>query len=129
MDVGVGYELQHDLLVRPGFRELVDIAVDLVSWDNDLYSYRKETFDHGAMHNIVRALADRHQCGLDEAVRRYTALHDAWVERFLALEARLAPTLTPEGARFVDGMKDWIRGNIEFSAVSPRFREDLLPAP
>jgi hypothetical protein len=127
MDVAAGYELQHEQLTSPGFRELADVAVDLINWDNDMYSYAKETLDHGAMHNIVRALADHHECSVDEALQRFAAIHDEWVDRFFALEARLAPTLTPEGKRFTNGMKDWIRGSMDYSAASPRFK--LAPSP
>ncbi|MEU1378065.1 hypothetical protein ABZ442_31090 [Streptomyces triculaminicus] len=121
MDISAGYELQHSQLVDPRFRELANVAVDLISWDNDYYSHFKEVQETGARHNIIRILAEEQDCDITEAMHRYVELHDQHVDRFFDLEARLASRVTPEGSRFIEGIKHWIRASIDFQATSSRY--------
>ncbi|MFD0686384.1 terpene synthase family protein [Actinomadura fibrosa] len=121
MDIAAGYELGVPQLADRRFRELVDMAVDLIGLDNDFYSYAKEQAETRAMHNIIRAIADRERCTLDEAMLRYVEIHDDRTRRLLAIEEEIGGGLTDEGRRFVHGCKDWVRGNIEYSRSSERF--------
>ncbi|RLV01259.1 hypothetical protein CTZ27_12095 [Streptomyces griseocarneus] len=122
IDAGAACELPDRQLADPALDELADLAANLVCWDNDYCSYAKETRRTGARHNLIRVLAAHHACGADEAMRRYVALRAGHVARFTELEAALADRLTPEGARYVQALKHWIRGHLDdFSHSSSHF--------
>ncbi|MFO0580287.1 MAG: hypothetical protein U1A78_40460 [Polyangia bacterium] len=91
---------------------------------NDLVSYHKEVVERGSVCNMVRVLQAEEGIPLEQALRRVKQRADEALARFLASEEALAREvlLTPRLVRYIDGLKAWIGGNVDFSITSPRFR-------
>lgn len=125
---------QYDLgeAVRGSIRilELIDVTADLVLWVNDLYSAAAERED-GNLHNIVWTVAHEHAVGFREALR--TCLD--WIElrghdmrrleqrwRTRAVREGFTPAQVELGARHIEDMWAWVRGNFDWSAGNERYR-------
>lgn len=91
---------------------------------NDMASYHKEVVEHGQVCNLVHVLMVEERLSLGEGLRSVMRRADDELARFLAAEASLAREvhLASDLVRYIDGLKDWISGNVDFALTSPRFR-------
>ncbi|WP_410810920.1 terpene synthase family protein [Micromonospora sp. 067-2] len=106
---------------EPAMVTLEMLAVDLVCWCNDLFSYGKESRADPDAHNLVTVIAQ--ESGTDEAV----ALR-AVADRF---NRGLAAYLVAEGALLADGddglrpaltaRRNWVRATYDWSLVAARY--------
>lgn len=117
-------QLDPELLDHPHLRAMRLAAGYHIVFVNDMVSYHKEVVEHGQVSNLVHILMVEERLPLVEALRRVKQLADGELVRFLAAEAALAREiqLTSDVVRYIDGLKDWISGNVDFSIASPRFR-------
>ena len=120
------------LVVRKHPRyQLMLIASNVICWCNDLFSLPKER-DHHDMHNLALVLQHQEDIPLQTAVDRVAQLIGHEIKRFTALQGRL-PTLglAVDGMvqRFVGGMCDLMRGNLDWSYESGRYRPTYASAP
>lgn len=109
------------------FARALRAACDVVCWTNDLYSWDKET-TLGEYHNLVTV--SRHARGLSQAeavdltVRRIAEQ----VLEFLAHEPKALaawPAAAAEVSACLAGMRSWMRGNLDWSADTRRYRDAL----
>lgn len=125
--------LIHDVRLPPEDREPPQLralrlaAAYHIILVNDIASYHKEVVEHGQVCNLVHVLMVEERLSLAAALRRVKRRADDELARFLAAEAALEREVrrTPDLARYVDGLKDWVGGNVDFSLTSPRFRWPL----
>lgn len=99
-------------------------AADLaVCWANDLYSLNKEVQERD-VHNLVLSLQAGEGLGLEAALERAAAMHDAQVARFLRARREIARV---EGAerqrleRLAEALEARIAGNHAWSQGSSRY--------
>lgn len=131
IEVATGAELP--LLIHPTdpYRTMVNTTVDCVSWFNDVLSLRKE-LACAEVNNIVLVIMADNVCDVTRAadmVHRRTAYA---VRRFLVAEQDLQllcqqwPGLTEADhsavAECAAGMKRWMRGSVDWSENSARYR-------
>jgi hypothetical protein len=120
-DVGDGFEVPHQQISHPHVQALIEMTCTIVGWDNDLFSYAKETHRSGDWHNLVSVLAHEHHCGLGEALAEAIALRDRVLTAYLALRDQVLDSAGPELARFIADLDAWNRGNIDWSARCGRY--------
>ncbi|MFY1624099.1 terpene synthase family protein [Micromonospora sp. WMMD723] len=105
----------------PALLALDDLAVDLVCWCNDLFSYRKERDAVADPHNLVTVLAVQH--GRDEAAAFQLAagwFNDGlagYLVREAALVAHAGPTVTP----YLAARRAWLRATYDWSRRADRY--------
>lgn len=110
----------------PRLSRLDLLAIDLVCWCNDLFSYEKERRAGTDGHNLTMVIA--RETGRDE----WTALADA-ADRFntglrayarleAELEAELPPDAEPALRRLLAARRCWIRGTYDWSLEAARYR-------
>jgi hypothetical protein len=114
------------LVVRkdPCYQRLMLIASNVVLWSNDLFSLHKERAHHD-MHNLALVLQHEEDINLQAAVDRVAWLIEREVKRFIALEARLpsfGPAVDSLLQRFVGVFRAYMRGNIDWSCETGRYR-------
>lgn len=109
------------------FATVLRAACDVVCWTNDLYSLDKEN-SLGEFHNLVTVV--HHAGGLDrdaaagEVVDRIIArLHVYFTLEPVALAT--AGAHTAEVSAYLAGMRSWMRGNLDWSASTRRYRDRL----
>ncbi|MEU1753678.1 terpene synthase [Micromonospora matsumotoense] len=107
--------------VDPAVIALDDLAVDLVCWCNDLFSYRKEQDAAADPHNLVTVLAA--QTGRGEAAAFQLAVgwfNDGlagYLVREAALVAHGGPGLTP----YLAARRSWLRATYDWSVRADRY--------
>lgn len=124
IDVVARLDVPVDLYRSEEFSDTLDAACNVVCWTNDIYSLEKER-SLGEVHNLVYVV--QHHRALDgaRAMAHVCEATSAETRRYLALEERLlrryrehADVLTP----YLDGMRTWIRGNLDWSGRTGRYR-------
>lgn len=114
-------ELPPSVRRDPVVQSLADACNDVVCWANDIVSLDKE-LAHGDVHNLVRVVAHERCDGeLAPALAIAARMHDDRVAEFIAISERLDPA--PDGplARFIDTLRAWMRGNLDWSLESGRY--------
>lgn len=124
IDLSEGETLPLVVRKHPTYQRLTLIANNVICWCNDLFSLPKERA-HFDMHNL--ALVFQHEAGmsLQAAVDKVASLVEREVKRFVALEARLPSYDPPVDClveRFVGVLRAWMRGNLDWSRESGRYR-------
>jgi 5-epi-alpha-selinene synthase len=106
----------------PGLRALERMAANALAWQNDICSYFKE-LRRGSLPPIglPGLLRRRDGSGLQEAMDEAARMHNEEVRAFTELEARVAPGLSPEAARYVTGLRRWMRGNHDWAMTTGRY--------
>jgi hypothetical protein len=129
-------EIAADLRLPPEVREsrelsqMVHAAVRHVALANDVFSFEKETLHNGSTVNLVHVLRLRENRSIESAAQRAADIVNGFARSFLSLERRLPryePQLQADVHAYVNGMKTWMRGNVDFSLQSQRFRSSTSP--
>ncbi len=111
---------------HPILRKMQDLANDVISWTNDLFSVEKEA-KRKDMHNLVLILRQNGNMGMQEAVDSVAARIDNAIQQFIELESAL-PVFGREAdalvADYVAGLKAWMVGNLDWSIVSGRYQRE-----
>lgn len=130
VEVAAGIRLSREILEHPSIVEMRRLTVRHTAYVNDLFSYQKEVLWSGTPCNLVRVLMHNESLAFDEAVGEIVAMVNRDVQRFLELEQSLPPfepAIADEVDAYLTGMKDWMRGNVEFSLASSRYRAPDSP--
>lgn len=109
---------------HPIVEALATACNDVVCWANDIISLRKE-LAQGDVHNLVTVIAHERCPGdLAQAARDAARMHDARVAEFIGLADRV-PRFDRETdaqlLRFVDTLRAWMRGNLDWAIESGRY--------
>lgn len=110
----------------PVVQQLTEMANNVVCWANDIISLAKE-MQRGDVHNLVLVIRHAEDCTLHEAIQRAARMHDAEMRRFLAIQRKLptvGPELDPDVDRYIAVLRAWMRGNLDWSIDSGRYRPD-----
>ena len=122
LPISEGYELHGDEIESPDIRALTEITCSVTGIDNDIASYYKEHSRAGDTLNLVDVIA--HERGVDprQAIPEALDMRDAQVALFLQLSEKVRPTLSPAGHKYLAGLSAWIRGNLDWSMHTGRYR-------
>lgn len=119
-----GLVLPADVRAHPVVEALCKACNDVVCWANDIVSLRKELAS-GDVHNLVAVIAHgRGDHDHDAAIATATAMHDARVAEFIALAddvPHFGGDVDHRVARFVDTLRAWMRGNLDWALTSGRY--------
>jgi hypothetical protein len=121
IDIIGGYEVPAAEADSPSVRHLTDLAADLVSWANDIYSFAKEQTAERARHNLVGVLAHHDRTDLSSARRAAVAMHDATMRAYDELAIRTLSNSTPATRAYIHAIGLWMSGHITWSRASARF--------
>ncbi|MFG2432258.1 terpene cyclase [Streptomyces sp. NPDC048590] len=105
------------------FITALEASCNVVCWANDVYSYEKEQV-LGEIHNLVHLVRHHRGYGKQQALEHVCAEIATETRRFLAAEAELLslhPDLGGLLVPYLDGMRSWMRGNLDWSRQTPRY--------
>lgn len=105
---------------------LTRMSNNAVCWANDLISLPKELAS-GDVHNIVLVLQKERDLPLEEAMDAAIGMHDSEVSDFLDLADSLpgfGPAVDENVRRYVSVLRARMRGNLDWSFESARYRTD-----
>jgi 2-methylisoborneol synthase len=121
IDLVGGYELSANDYDDPGIRSLTLAASMLIMLVNDLYSAPKEAASGVGSYSLPPLLAARRGWPLERCMTETARLHDRCMQHYLQTEQKVARHASPAAARYLTGLRNWIRGNLEWHATSGRF--------
>ncbi|MEU5806188.1 terpene synthase family protein [Streptomyces sp. NPDC047718] len=119
VEAGLGIDLPQRIHDLPELRDLVASALDVIGWENDVFSLPKE-HSCGDNNNLVSLTATWERCSLDDALRAVEERIHARIEDYLDCRQRLFrtldggegtdPALRTQVARCVRSYEDWMIG-------------------
>ncbi|KAI5835131.1 terpenoid synthase [Schizophyllum commune Tattone D] len=126
----LGIDLPEFVFENPTFQEFYWASLDMICWQNDLYSYSVESAKGIGAVNFITVLME--ELGLDiQGAADYVS--EVYTRLFSQYEhgRKSLPSWDPETdmavARYVNGIGCWLRGNIDWSFETPRyFGQDAL---
>lgn len=130
IELAADLRLPAAVLTEPVLAQMVHAAVRHVALANDVFSFEKETLLNGSTVNLVHVLRVRENRSIESAAQRAADIVNGFADTFCRLEQRLPryePALDAQVRAYVAGMKHWMRGNVDFSMQSARFRSGSSP--
>ena len=133
VEVGVGADLPAEFRDSPVWRELTDACADVLTWTNDIHSYRKERHA-GSRFNLIDVLMHHDRLGEQDAYACAVAMTNEKARQFIATAAGLPQTRNfvslsaqaqADVLRCVRGMEDWMRGQYDWFVTTRPARYDV----
>jgi len=126
------FEVPPSAFHSPQLRLMRQLAADVPSFSNDIFSYDKEA-PRGDVYNLLVVLGEEQHCSVDKAavIVRDEAQH--MVERFAELASQtpllcealaLDDTQRASVERYTDGLACWLRGYLDWERTTLRYRPD-----
>lgn len=122
LSIAEGYDVPAQEIESPDIRALTEMTCCLVGLDNDIASYYKEHSRSGDKINLVDVIAHERGRTPWEAVPEAIEFRDAVLTLYLHLSEQIRPTLSAASQRYVGGLSSWIRGNLDWSMHTARYR-------
>ncbi len=113
LDVADGYELPVPMLARPEVRALIEMTCLLGGWDNDIFSYAKETDRVGDGQNLIDVITHQEQCSSEQSLERAVAMRDRVVCLFLRLRHQTLTDASPNLRSYVNSLGYWVAIQLE----------------
>jgi 5-epi-alpha-selinene synthase len=111
----------------PELDRLSTMANHVVAFFNDIISFEKE-LPTGDCHNLVLVLQHEMRCSLQVAMDRAVEMHNLEMRDFLHLEAQIRNDERFRDdvniSEYINGLRYWIRGNLDWSYESGRYLPD-----
>ncbi|MET8130294.1 terpene cyclase [Streptomyces sp. NPDC005065] len=123
IEIVAGIEAPESIHNDPRFIVALEASCNVVCWANDVYSYEKEQV-LGEIHNLVHLVRHHRGYGKQQALEHVCAEIARETERFLTAEAELVtayPLLSGMLVLYLNGMRSWMRGNLDWSRQTPRY--------
>ena len=122
IEVCEGFFLPHRMLEGSDFRRIITLTNRSVCWFNDFISYQKEYRD-GDVQNLVILIHREQMLSLSEAAAKVVMLHNDDIRTYIVIEQKILAenAQDPRIARYVAGLRSWIRGDMDWSYESQRY--------
>jgi selina-4(15),7(11)-diene synthase len=121
LEMGHGYELQPHERDDARVRAAAEMAFFIITWDNDLFSYHKESRTGRYYLNVIRVLEHELACTPDEAMAIAISQRDRVMNLFLRLCVDLRAHGTPQLRQYLDSLASFIRGAQDWGISSIRY--------
>lgn len=131
IEIASGLRLTEDVLRHPAVIEMRKLAGRHIAHLSDLISYHKEVPRDRGPCNLVDVLVRDGGMSPCQAVRWIVDTANADVRRFIELEASLPRWRVDASAPaqgYIDGMKHWMTGNLDFNVKSLRCKAPDSPS-
>lgn len=128
LEMGYGYELQPHEREHERVRAAAEMAFFIICWDNDLFSYHKESRTGRYYLNVIRVLEHELGCGADEALAIAVDQRDRVMRLFLRLSEELTAAGSPQLRQYVSSLRSFIRGAQDWGVSSIRYTVPDDPA-
>ena len=124
----IGCELRPDERDRDDIRALTQMASLIITWDNDILSYHKESRGDRYYLNALRIL--EHQRGLTpaDAMSAVIQQRDRVLNLFIAVSDESSRQASPQLRRYLRGLGNFIRAGQDWGISSLRYTTPHDPA-
>ncbi len=126
-DLTEQFRFPDQIHAMPELQALTDIANDVISWTNDLFSLPKERAERD-IHNLALICQHEQQIGEQQAIDHVVALVNREVRRFFEVEAQLPdmpPEMQEDVGKYLGVLRAWMRGNLDWSMATTRYHSTV----
>jgi hypothetical protein len=123
-----GAEIPSAELDSPAVRALSELSFTIAAWDDDLFSYGKETWfarreaPSGCRLNLIDIVAAERGCDTAEALAESVDLVNRLTCRFVQLRDAVLPSASDELRNYLECLSRLLRGNLEWGLRAQRYR-------
>ncbi|MFF3324497.1 selina-4(15),7(11)-diene synthase [Streptomyces sp. NPDC002889] len=128
LEMGYGYELQPHERDRTAVRAVAEMASFIITWDNDIFSHRKERSSLGFYLNILRVLEEHHGLTTGQALDTAISQRDRVMCLYMRVSEHLAETGSPQLRQYLRSLSSFIRGAQDWGISSVRYTTPDDPA-
>lgn len=128
MEFAYGYELNPDERDDVRVRALAEMSWFVITWDNDIFSFHKESRSNNYFLNVLTVLQQEYQMSSDEALHTAIAQRDRVTTLFLKVRDDLAADATPRLRQYLDSFAAFIRATQDWCLSSVRYTTPDDPA-
>lgn len=128
MEFGYGYELRPEERNDVRVRALAEMTYFIIGWDNDIFSFHKESRGGHYYLNVLKVLQHEYGISAEEALHTAIAQRDRVTTLFLAVRDQVTPTAGPELRQYVDSFASCIRATQDWCVSSVRYTTPDDPA-
>lgn len=122
IEIAGGYELPGPTWCRPDLQKVVNKATRIISNHHDILSGLRELSQELPM-NLPAVLAREQNIPIGEAFARVCLMANTDIRSFVQMTDSLLSTERDRPVRsYVNGLKAWIRGNLDWSLTTGRYR-------
>ncbi|BBN07587.1 protein MpMTPSL3 [Marchantia polymorpha subsp. ruderalis] len=119
--------LPNSIFYGNNMQNLLAASADCVAWHNDTFSFEKEIYRDGDLHNLVEIVSRHYNCHSHTQAGELVIelLHDRIAEMELVyenLKSEASPEFHPAIDRYMKSCRDWIAGTHEFHLTSVRYK-------
>ncbi len=95
--------------------------MDVTCWANDISSYPKEAARSLKVHSLPAVLARELGITPDQAIKVAASTHDARAASYAAAGPAVRRDASPQLAKYLDGLRNWMGGNLRWSLETGRY--------
>jgi selina-4(15),7(11)-diene synthase len=128
LEMGQGYELHPSERDQKRVRAVAEMASFIITWDNDIFSYHKESRSSRYYLNALRVLEHEHGLAPVEALNTAIAQRDRVLCLFLNLVQDLHRHASPQLRQYLRSLGHFIRGSQDWGITSQRYTTPDDPA-
>jgi MYXO-CTERM domain-containing protein len=129
-DFTEGIAIPPEIRDQLAIRQLTEIANNVISWTNDLFSLEKE-LQQGDFHNLALVLQHDMHGTLQAAVDQVGVMIAQQVARFQEIERqvpRFSAEIDAALRRYIGVLHSWMRGNLDWSRATGRYDSATIQA-
>lgn len=130
IEFATGQPIPDAVYHHPAVQRVADAGNDLLSWFNDLLSLERDQISAGG-HNLVLAVAREDRIPVPAATQKAVRRWRTRMRRFSQLRAAVpsfGPTIDEALRHYLDGVAYSVRGTIDWSLESGRYRDPTAQA-
>ncbi|MDI2130048.1 selina-4(15),7(11)-diene synthase [Yinghuangia seranimata] len=128
MEFAYGYELKPNERDDLRVRALAEMAYFLITWDNDIFSYHKESRAGQYYLNVLRVLEYHDNLTPEQALPTVIAQRDRVTCLFLRIREQVLATASTELRQYIDSLAAFIRAAQDWGVSSRRYTTPEDPA-
>ena len=124
-----GAEIPAAELDSPAVRALSELAFTIAAFDDDLFSYgketwfaRRETIPPNCQLNLIDIVALERGCGVEDALAESVELVNRMTYRFVQLRDTVLPSASEPLRNYLECLSRLLRGNMEWGLQAQRYR-------
>ena len=125
VEIANGIFLPDTVVSHPIIQEMRKLCARILGCVNDIFSYEKEVKRNNDPNNLVHVLMQERSLSLGEGVDAAVTLINADIAKFLKLEKAVPKfgneQLQSQVIQYIEGMKYWMRGNVDWSLATGRY--------
>jgi 2-methylisoborneol synthase len=121
IDVVGGYELSPRWYYDPRIRRCSILAGNAVMIANDFFSMAKEARTRSQAYNLAGVIGAERAYAAAEASQHNVMFYDKAVEAFEAARRELAPEVSADVMRYLEGLDRWVTGSIDWYQITRRY--------